>query len=216
MDNWKEWRREKRAELIMRRASISKEEYREWSAAITVLLEKGFPSLQKSVVGFCWPHRGEYDPRPLMDFIHESGATLALPEVVNKHEPLDFRKWWRGAPMKIGAYDIPVPDNTDPVTVRAMVIPMIGFDKRGFRLGYGSGYFDRTLVAITPRPLAIGVAFEILRVDTLHPQAHDVPMDFVVTEGGIYRPTLTGLQLISTDECATESVLDSENSDDVG
>ena len=114
--------------------------------------------------------------------------------------------------MKIGAYDIPVPDNTDPVTVRAMVIPMIGFDKRGFRLGYGSGYFDRTLVAITPRPLAIGVAFEILRVDTLHPQAHDVPMDFVVTEGGIYRPTLTGLQLISTDECAAESVLDSENS----
>jgi 5-formyltetrahydrofolate cyclo-ligase len=212
MDNWREWRREKRAELIMRRASISKEEYREWCAAITVLLEKGFPSLQKSVVGFCWPHRGEYDPRPLMDFIHESGATLALPEVVNKHEPLDFRKWWRGAPMKIGAYDIPVPDNTDPVTVRAMVIPMIGFDKRGFRLGYGSGYFDRTLVAITPRPLAIGVAFEILRVDTLHPQPHDVPMDFIVTEGGIYRPTLTGLQLLSTDECAAESVLDSENS----
>jgi 5,10-methenyltetrahydrofolate synthetase len=196
----------------MRRASISKEEYREWSTAITGLLEKGFPSLQKSVVGFCWPHRGEYDPRPLMDFIHESGATLALPEVVNKHEPLGFRKWWPGAPMKIGAYDIPVPDNTDPVTVRAMVIPMTGFDKRGFRLGYGSGYFDRTLVAITPRPLAIGVAFEILRVDTLHPQPHDVRMDFIVTEAGIYRPTLTGLQLISTDECAAESALNSENS----
>jgi 5-formyltetrahydrofolate cyclo-ligase len=212
MDNWRGWRGEKRAELIKLRGSISGEEYRDWNAAITGLLKKGFPSLQKSVVGFCWPHRGEYDPRPLMDFIHESGATLALPEVVNKHEPLDFRKWWRGAPMKIGAYDIPVPDNTDPVTVRAMVIPMIGFDKRGFRLGYGSGYFDRTLVAITPRPLAIGVAFEILRVDTLHPQPHDVPMDFIVTEGGIYRPTLTGLQLISTDECAAESVLDSENS----
>jgi 5,10-methenyltetrahydrofolate synthetase len=196
----------------MRRASISKEEYREWSAAITGLLEKGFPSLRKSVVGFCWPHRGEYDPRPLMGFIHESGATLALPEVVNKHEPLGFRKWWQGAPMKIGAYDIPVPDNTDPVMVRAMVIPMIGFDKQGFRLGYGSGYFDRTLVAITPRPLAIGVAFEILRVDTLHPQSHDVRMDFIVTEAGIYRTTLTGLQLISTEECAAESALNSENS----
>ncbi|PTR14444.1 5-formyltetrahydrofolate cyclo-ligase [Nitrosospira sp. Nsp2] len=212
MDNWREWRREKRAELIKLRGSISREEYRDWSAAITGLLKKGFPSLQNSVVGFCWPHRGEYDPRPLMDFITEGGATLALPEVVNKHEPLDFRKWWRDAPMKIGAYDIPVPDNTDPVTVRAMVIPMIGFDKQGFRLGYGSGYFDRTLVAIRPRPLAIGVAFEILRVDTLHPQPHDVPMDFIVTEAGIYRSTINGLELISAETSAAESVRGSEQS----
>ena len=114
--------------------------------------------------------------------------------------------------MKIGAYDIPVPDNTDRVTVRAMVIPMIGFDKQGFRLGYGSGYFDRTLVAIMPRPLAIGVAFEILRVDTLHPQPHDVPMDFIVTEAGIYRSTINGLELISAETCAAESVLGSEQS----
>jgi 5-formyltetrahydrofolate cyclo-ligase len=211
MDNWREWRREKRAELITRRASITKEERRDWSAAITGLLEKGFPSLQKSVVGFCWPHRGEYDPRPLMDFILESGATLALPEVVNKHEPLDFRKWWPGAPMKIGAHDIPVPHNTDPVMVRAIIIPMIGFDKLGFRLGYGSGYFDRTLVALTPRPLAIGVAFEILRVDNLHAQPHDVPMDFIVTEAGIYRSTISGLELISAEECAAENVVGSEH-----
>ncbi|HEV7929769.1 MAG TPA: 5-formyltetrahydrofolate cyclo-ligase, partial [Nitrosospira sp.] len=132
MDNWREWRREKRAELITRRASITKEERRDWSTAITGLLKKGFPSLQKSVVGFCWPHRGEYDPRPLMDFIHGCGGTLALPEVVSKHEPLSFRKWWRGAPMKIGAHDIPVPHNTDSVTVRVIIIPMIGFDKLGF------------------------------------------------------------------------------------
>ena len=209
MDNWREWRREKRAELIARRTSISKEEYQVWSTAITGLLKKGFPSLQKNIVGFCWPHRGEYDPRPLMDFIHESGGTIALPEVVNKHEPLCFRKWWRGAPMKIGAHDIPVPDNTDAVTVRAIIVPMIGFDKLGFRLGYGGGYFDRTLVAITPRPMAIGVAFEILRVDSLHPQPHDVPMDFVVTEAGIYRSTIDGLELISPEQCATESVFGS-------
>lgn len=212
MDNWREWRREKRAELITRRASITREERRDWSAAITGLLKKGFPSFQKSVVGFCWPHRGEYDPRPLMDFIHECGGTLALPEVVNKHEPLGFRKWWRGAPMKIGAYDIPVPHNTDPVTVRSIIIPMIGFDKLGFRLGYGGGYFDRTLVAITPRPLAIGVAFEILRVDNLHAQPHDVHMDFIVTEAGIYRSTINGLKPLSAEECAAESVLGSEHS----
>lgn len=136
-----------------------------------------------------------------MDFLQVHGATLALPEVVNKHEPLRFRKWWQGAPMKIGAYDIPVPDNTDLVTVDALIIPMIGFDKLGFRLGYGSGYFDRTLAAMNPRPLAIGVAFEILRLEDLHPHTHDIPMDFVVTEADIYHAARTGLKPVSATQC---------------
>ena len=212
MDKWREWRKEKRAELIKRRASVTEEEYQGWNAAITRLLKNGFPSLQNSVVGFCWPHRREYDPRPLMAFMHECGATVALPEVLNKHTPLCFRKWWPGAPMKIGAYDIPVPDATDLVAVRALIIPMIGFDELGFRLGYGSGYFDRTLAAITPPPLAIGAAFEILRVDSMHPQPHDVPMDFIVTEAGIYHTTMGGLKLIPAEACAAESELGSKRS----
>lgn len=192
---------------MTRRELVSEEQYCCWSGAITHSLEQGFPSLQKSIIGFCWPHRGEYDPRSAMDYFHERGATLALPEIVDKHEALRFRKWWREAPIKNGAYDIPVPDNTDPVTVGAVIIPMIGFDQRGFRLGYGGGYFDRTLVAIDPRPLAIGVAFEILRLDSVHPQSHDIPMDFIVTEAGIYRTTPTGLVLIPTGECAAGDIL---------
>lgn len=205
--NWREWRKHQRSEFMTRRELISEDKHRCWSKAITRSLEQGFPSLQKSVVGFCWPHRGEYDPRPAMDYIRERGATLALPEIVNKHEALRFREWWWEAPMKIGAYDIPVPDNTDPVTVGAVIIPMIGFDQRGFRLGYGGGYFDRTLGAIEPRPLAIGVAFEILRLTSVHAQPHDIPMDFIVTELGIYRLTSTGLVSISTEECAAENAL---------
>lgn len=207
MRNWQEWRKHQRTELVARRELISEEEHRCWSMAITHSLEQGFPSLQKSAVGFCWPHRGEYDPRPAMDYLRERGATLALPEIVNKHEAMHFRKWWRGAPMKMGAYDIPVPDNTDQVTVDAVIIPMIGFDQRGFRLGYGGGFFDRTLVAIDPSPLAIGVAFEILRLTSVHPQSHDIPMDFIVTEAGIYRVAVTGLELISIEECAAENIL---------
>ncbi|ARO86691.1 5-formyltetrahydrofolate cyclo-ligase [Nitrosospira lacus] len=207
MHNWREWRKHRRTELMTRRESASEAEHRCWSTAITHSLEQGFPSLQNSVVGFCWPHRGEYDPRPAMDYFGERGATLALPEIVKKHEALRFRKWWREAPIKIGAYDIPVPDNTDPVTVGAIIMPMIGFDQLGFRLGYGGGYFDRTLAAITPRPLAIGVAFEILRLDSTHPQPHDIPMDFIVTEAGIYRVTPAGLDLISAEECAAENTL---------
>ena len=106
--------------------------------------------------------------------------------------------------MKIGMYGIPAPDDTEPVTVDALLVPMIGFDRKGYRLGYGGGYFDRTLAAMAPRPLAVGVAFEILRVDDLHPQPHDIRMDFVVTERGIHRVKANGMELISTDACAAE------------
>jgi 5,10-methenyltetrahydrofolate synthetase len=211
MDNWQAWRKQQRAELMARRECITEEERRRWSTAITAFLEQGFPILQQNVVGFCWPHRGEYDSSELTDFIRERGATLALPEVVNKQEPLRFRKWWPGAPMKRGAYDIPVPDNTCLVTVGALVIPMIGFDELGFRLGYGGGYFDRTLIAITPRPLAIGVAFEILRVNNAYPQPHDIPMDFIVTEAGIYRVAAGGLTSISPEECAAGTLQQAHN-----
>jgi 5-formyltetrahydrofolate cyclo-ligase len=200
MSDWRAWRKYQRAELMALRESIPEEDHCRWSTAITRLLKQGFPSLRRSVVGFCWPHRGEYDPRPVMDFFLQQGATLALPEVVSKHEPLRFRKWWPEAPMKMGAFGIPIPDNTEPLPVDALIIPMIGFDDLGFRLGYGGGFFDRTLVAMSPRPLAIGVGFEIQRLKDVHPQPHDVSMDFIVTEAGIHRVTLLGLQLISTGE----------------
>ena len=202
MNDWRDWRKQRRMELMALREAIAGDDYESWSSAITESLKQGFPILGHSVVGFCWPHRREYDPRSFMEYIQARGATAALPEVVNRREPLCFRKWWRDAPMKAGMYDIPVPDNTELVRVSALVIPMIGFDTAGFRLGYGGGYFDRTLIAMSPRPLAIGVAFEILRLEDTHPQPHDIPMDFIVTERGIYRATAAGLASISSNACA--------------
>ncbi|HEX8875085.1 MAG TPA: 5-formyltetrahydrofolate cyclo-ligase [Nitrosospira sp.] len=202
MGSWREWRKQRRTELMALRETIAANDYQRWNSAITESLKQGFPILKSGVVGFCWPHRGEYDPRSFMHYIHEHGAALALPEVVNRNEPLCFRKWRPGDPMKAGMYDIPVPDNTDRVRVDALVIPMIGFDTLGFRLGYGGGYFDRTLAATNPRPLAIGVAFEILRLENTHPQPHDIPMDFIVTEAGIHQVTANGLERISAETCA--------------
>ena len=205
MNDWREWRKQKRADLIALREAIPEQDYCQWNSAITESLKRGFPILQRRAVGFCWPHRGEYDPRPLMEFLHEYDATLSFPEVVSQHEPLRFRKWWPGAPMKSGAYDIPVPAETDLITVDALVIPVIGFDRLGFRLGYGAGYFDRTLSGISPRPLAIGIAFEILRIENVYPQPHDIPMDFIVTEAGIFKVSETGLAQISVENCAREN-----------
>jgi 5,10-methenyltetrahydrofolate synthetase len=142
-----------------------------------------------------------------MDFFEKHGATLAIPEVTKKDAPLCFRRWWREAPMKKGAYGIPVPDNTEQVIIDAALIPMVGFDQQGYRLGYGSGYYDRTLASSHPCPLVIGIAFEMFRLDSVHPQVHDIPMDFIVTEAGIYQTIEKKLISISTDKCKAKNNL---------
>ena len=100
---------------------------------------------------------------------------------------------------------IPVTDNTERVTVNALIVPMLGFDIKGYRLGYGAGYYDRTISGMNPRPLLIGVAFEILRLEDIYPRPHDVAMDFIVTEAGIFQVSKQGISRISTDKCALEN-----------
>jgi 5-formyltetrahydrofolate cyclo-ligase len=79
-------------------------------------------------------------------------------------------------------WNIPVPKKRDAVIPDAVLAPLVGFDRQCYRLGYGGGYFDRTLASLSPRPLAIGVGFELSQIETIYPQSFDVPMDVVVTE----------------------------------
>jgi len=205
METWKEWRKKKRLELLACREAVTNNDRIQWSMKITSSLEHGFPILWKSTVGFYWPYRGEYDPHPAMSTLQRRGAVLALPQVENERKLLCFRRWWKEAPMKIGAYNIPVTDNTELVMVNAIIVPMLGFDTQGYRLGYGGGYYDRTITGINPSPLVIGVAFEILRLDNICPRPHDVAMDFIVTEAGIYQISKHGISIISTNKCALEN-----------
>jgi 5,10-methenyltetrahydrofolate synthetase len=208
MESWNEikvWRKARREELITARAAFAAGKRNAWGKRITALLETGFALPSGAVIGFCWPHKGEFDARFAVRHWRERGAIAALPEVVEKAHPLRFRKWWPGAPMRPGVYDIPVPDGTEVVLPDAAVVPMNGFDEQGYRLGYGGGYFDRTLAALERRVLAVGVSFEALRLRTIHPQPHDVPMDFVVTEAGVYRAGGRTLALLDAAESASEA-----------
>jgi 5-formyltetrahydrofolate cyclo-ligase len=216
MRDWNEirvWRKARRAELIAARSAFAPAERKAWNERITALLETNFAFPPGTVIGFCWPYKDEFDARFAIRRWRDGGAIAALPEVVEKARPLRFRKWWPGAPMTPGVYDIPVPAGTEVVLPDAAVVPMNGFDERGYRLGYGGGYFDRTLAALDRRLLAIGVSFEALRLTTIHPQPHDIPMDFVVTEAGIYRAGGEMLALLSAADCAaaTKSLLESRN-----
>jgi len=195
-DEIRQWRKAQRAELLARRVAVTADQRREWNEIIERLLLEAFPVLRQSMVGFYWPFQGEFDPRFAIRRLREQGARAALPVVVQKSTPLQFREWWPGAPMTKGVFDLPIPDGTEVVRPQALFIPPIGFDARGYRLGYGGGYFDRTLAAAVPQPLKIGVAFELSRIPTIQPQPHDVPMDFIVTEAGIHHAGKDGLELV--------------------
>ena len=197
----RDWRKAKRAELIAQRVALEPIRRRQLNAAITAHLEAGFEMLAGMTIGFCWPFKGEFDARFAIRRFREAGAAVALPVVIAKATPLQFRAWWPGAPMTTGVYDIPIPDGTALVVPDVAIVPMNGFDAQGYRLGYGGGYFDRTLDATSPQPLAIGVAFEFAGLPTIRPQPHDVPMDFVVTEAGIYVAKNASLARLSAGKC---------------
>jgi len=99
-------------------------------------------------------------------------------------------------------FDLPVPENTEILIPDALLIPPVGFGEQGDRLGYGGGYFDRTLAILNPSPLKIAVGFELSRIPTTYPQPHDILMDFVITEIGIHWVTNGGMQLIGHEQAA--------------
>ncbi|SCU73790.1 5-Formyltetrahydrofolate cyclo-ligase (fragment) [Cupriavidus necator] len=113
------------------------------------------------------------------------GRSAALPSVSRPGAPLDFHLWTPDTPMATGHYGIPVPDGTEAVTPDALLIPCVGFSPDKFRLGYGGGFYDRTLAAMAQRPVAIGIGYENCRLP-LQAQPHDIAMDWIVTESGAF------------------------------
>lgn len=176
-----------RRQLVAARLALAPEQVAALSQAICAHLLAGFPQLAQQVVGFCWPVHNEPDLRPALVDLARRGATPALPVVVKNAAPLAFRPWTPDTPLTPDRYGIPTPATGDWVAPSVLLLPVNGVDEKGYRLGYGGGYFDRTLAALVPRPLAIGVGFEQARVADIRPEAHDMPLDALVTEAGIFR-----------------------------
>lgn len=185
MSNWDEirsWRKEQRAALIDRRLAIPHEDRMRWSERITARILCHLKAKPPSLLGFYWPFKGEYDPRPIARRLHAQGMGLALPVVVQKAAPLVFRAWQPGTRLVPGVWSIPVPADGETVLPDALLVPLVGFDRQAFRLGYGGGFYDRTLAAMSRRPLTVGIGFGLASLDTIHPQPHDISMDVVITE----------------------------------
>ncbi|WP_112323033.1 5-formyltetrahydrofolate cyclo-ligase [Oceanibium sediminis] len=183
------WRRAERSRLRAARQALTVQERAAIDLALAGhlrdLLETRFGALRGRGLSAYWPIKGEPDLRPLMSALHEAGVTIALPLVETRAAPLVFRRWSPQTKMVRGDWNIPVPPpEAEALTPQITLAPLVGWDCAGYRLGYGGGYFDRTLAALSPRPFTIGTGVQAARLKTIFPQPHDIRLDAIVTEAG--------------------------------
>jgi len=186
------WRQSERTRLRTQRQSLSVAERTAASEAIDshlrTMLKTRFAGACGLVFSGYWPIKGEPDLRPLMEQLHLLGVTIALPIVETKAAPLVFRRWTPDTRMVRGDWNIPVPpSDADELIPDITLAPLLGWDENGFRLGFGGGYFDRTLADLSPRPATIGIGFQSAKLATIYPQPHDIPLDLILTEAGVQK-----------------------------
>jgi 5,10-methenyltetrahydrofolate synthetase len=178
-----------RREKLAARLALDPSTHAALSAGLEQHLATLLLPLAPQTLAFCAPVRGEFDARPLVSRLIGRGWHAAMPVVTAVDAPMSFHAWTPSAEMSADRYGIPIPQDSAELIPDIVLLPLLAFDARGFRLGYGGGYFDRTLATMVPRPLAIGVGFELGRVPDIRPQAHDIPLAAIVTEAGVLRFT---------------------------
>jgi 5-formyltetrahydrofolate cyclo-ligase len=136
-----------------------------------------------ATLGVYWPVRGEIDVLEIAAAHLARGGRVALPVVVQPFAPVEFWSWQPGVAMSRGVWNIPIPAQREVLVPDALIVPLVGFDARCCRLGYGGGYYDRTIAAAARRPWCVGLGFEAGRLESSFPQPHDIPMNLIVTDG---------------------------------
>ncbi|EKF20991.1 5-formyltetrahydrofolate cyclo-ligase [Nitratireductor pacificus] len=185
--HWPEVRRFRKAQrerILAERLSIPAATRADMAGRIAAGLDAVIGDPHGRTIGLYWPFRGEPDLRPWLAATIDRGAGAALPVVVEKNAPLIFRAYRPGDALERGVWNIPVPAAGAEVLPDIVISPLVGFDGGNYRLGYGGGFYDRTLATLPRRPLVIGIGYAFSRLATIHPQPHDIPMDRIVTEEG--------------------------------
>jgi 5,10-methenyltetrahydrofolate synthetase len=176
------WRKAERERLIGDRMRMDIDARKVRSEKIANNLDQAIGKIGGRIISLYWPFKGEPDLRNWLMDVLDRGGRIALPVVAERNAPLEFRLWSPGEPLERGIWNILVPAHGAVVVPDIVIAPVVGFDAENFRLGYGGGYFDRTLAAIAKKPIAIGVGYGASRIRTIYPQPHDIAMDLVVTD----------------------------------
>lgn len=181
---------ELRRAVLGRRDTLDPEARRAGSLAVAddVLAVSGLS--EAPLVGAFWPIRSEVDPRPLIERLFARGQRVALPKVTP--DGLVFREWRPGEALVSGTFGLSEPrDDLPALDPTALIVPLAAFDRRGHRVGYGRGYYDRAIARLsrTGPVLTIGIAFSVQEIDRVPSEPHDRPLDHIVTEAGPVRLT---------------------------
>ncbi|MHB1199281.1 MAG: 5-formyltetrahydrofolate cyclo-ligase [Polaromonas sp.] len=170
------------------------------------------------VIGAYWPIKGEFDPLPALyrwqedailsqesasdqapaltqraqlateNIANRSPRKIGLPVVNKRHKTLTFHAWYPGCPMEKDAYGIPKPKDTEEITPTLLFVPCVGYGPGGYRLGYGGGFYDRTLATVQPRPLTVGLGYSHGWLPDMAPEPHDIALDAILNDKGVVWP----------------------------
>ncbi|MEO6408484.1 MAG: 5-formyltetrahydrofolate cyclo-ligase [Burkholderiaceae bacterium] len=180
-------RAELRRKLIAQRLALP--DRHERAVALQEVLRVWLVGRRESTIGAYWPIKGEFDPLPALYRWSEGGPEgsprrIGLPVADRGTGQLRFHVWFPGCPMELDAYDIPKPKDTDEFAPAILVVPCLGFGPGGVRLGYGGGFFERTLASLDPRPLTVGVSYAHGFLPFLRSAPDELPLDAMLTEDG--------------------------------
>ncbi len=142
---------------------------------------------EEPAIGAYWPIKGEFDALPALFRWSEAeaGRRIGLPVADKTTKQLRFHVWYPGCEMEDDAYGIPKPKDTAVFEPALLLVPCVGYGPRGLRLGYGGGFYDRSLATLQPRPFTVGLAYTHGHVPWLEAEAHDMPLDAILTEDGV-------------------------------
>lgn len=168
------------------RAALSPEQRAEASLRVTALFFDEIAFSPDDAIAGYWSIRDEVDCQPILVRLVDAGHKVILPVVVGPDAPLDLRVWEADQPLYEAGFGTLAPSELAPRAVPDIVLmPLLGFDADGTRLGYGGGYYDRTLASLSGKPLVVGLAFAAQEVPAIPREDHDIPLDAVITEQGV-------------------------------
>jgi len=182
-----EWKSRQRTALLEARAKLSNQQRNLIQKSVLKQLSHYLEKLPPQTLGIYWPIKGELDCRPLANLLIEAGWILTLPVINTASKQLDFAQWTPETEMIEGRWSIPVPSRPFWLKPSLFLIPLVGFDKQNFRLGYGGGFYDRTLADVSKPITTVGVGMEIGRLENIYPHKYDIPMDIILTEAGLHQ-----------------------------
>jgi 5,10-methenyltetrahydrofolate synthetase len=188
-----EWRRQLVAERLQLEDRFARNE------ALQRVMRVWLVERPDTVIGAYWPIKGEFDPLPALFRWQEAGMEadalgasqrrrIGLPVINKVDKTLTFYTWYPGCPMEEDAYGIPKPKDTEVIVPTLLFVPCVGYGTGGYRLGYGGGFYDRTLATLQPKPFTVGLGFTQGFVDDLEPEDHDEPLDAILNDNGVVWP----------------------------